>query len=224
MKKALMFVLAAAVCVAAFAPSYASEKVATDNSATIKAALEDIAKLKTQTVCPLSGNAVNDDSGYVYLGYNIRTCCDDCAAGVKKDPLSAIKALRAKGQNPALAEGYHLIKECPLSGKPVTEGMYAIKDNMLVSLCCDGCKKAVAEKTDSVKEKLAESKAAPILLTLDQTMCPISGHPISKKVSATADGKKVYMCCEACVDAFKADPEKYLHALADEGVVPDKAS
>ncbi|MBZ0255733.1 hypothetical protein K8I31_06700 [bacterium] len=105
MKKALMFVVAAALCVAAFAPSYASEKVASDNSATIKAALEQLAKLDTQTVCPLSGKPVSKTSGYVYMGYNIRTCCDDCAAAVKKDPLSAIKALRAKGQTPALAEG-----------------------------------------------------------------------------------------------------------------------
>lgn len=223
MKKALSFVLAVGLCAVMFAPSFASEKATVDNSATIKTAIEALAKLDAQTVCPLSGNPVNETSGYVYMGYNIRTCCDDCAAGVKKDPLSAIKALRAKGQNPVLAEGYHVQKNCPMSGKAVVEGMYGIKDNMLVSLCCAGCKSAVAEKTDSVKAKLQESKAAPVILTLDQTMCPISGHAISKEVSATAMGKKVYMCCAACVDAFKEKPKEFLQALADEGVVPENA-
>ncbi|MDP8246139.1 MAG: hypothetical protein P9L94_18800 [Candidatus Hinthialibacter antarcticus] len=224
MKKALMLVLAVGLCAVMFAPSYASEKAVSDNSASIKAALAKIEKLETQTVCPLSGNAVNETSGYVFMGYNIRTCCDDCAAGVKKDPLSAIKALRAKGQNPALAEGYHVQKNCPMSGKAVVEGMYGIKDNMLVTLCCAGCKKAVAEDIKTVKTKLNESKAAPVILTLDQTLCPISGHAISKEVSATAKGKKVYMCCAACVDAFNEKPDEFLQAMADEGVVPDNAS
>lgn len=111
-----------------------------------------------------------------------------------------------------------------MSGDAVAEGVYAIKDNMLISLCCDDCKKAVAEKTDDVKTQLAKSKVAPILLTLDQTLCPVSGGPISKDVFATAMGKKVYMCCEDCKDAFNAKPEEYLQALADEGVVPDNAS
>ncbi len=224
MKKVLTFMLAIAVCGVMIAPSFASEKAKTDQSQTIKAALEKMAHLETQTVCPMTGSPVNETSGVVFMGHNIRTCCDDCAAAVKKDPLSAIKALRAKGQNPALAEGYHIQKNCPMSGKAVAEGMYAIKDNMLVTLCCAGCKKAVAEDIKTVQSKLKESKAAPVILTLDQTRCPITGGSVSKEVSATAKGKKVYMCCAACVDAFNKSPEKFLQAMADEGVVPEKAS
>ncbi|MBZ0255734.1 hypothetical protein K8I31_06705 [bacterium] len=117
-----------------------------------------------------------------------------------------------------------MIEKCPLSGKPVTEGKFAIKDNMLVSFCCDNCAASMKKDPKTVEAKLAEAKLAPVILTLDQTKCPISGEPISKSVFATAMGKKVYMCCEACKDAFKAKPEEVLQALADEGIVPDKAS
>jgi YHS domain-containing protein len=47
----------------------------------------------------------------------------------------------------------------------------------------------------------------------EQTICPVMGNPIDKNVFVEYKGQKVYFCCKACVEKFKADPEKYVSKL-----------
>ncbi len=47
----------------------------------------------------------------------------------------------------------------------------------------------------------------------EQTTCPVMGNPIDKSVFIEYQGKKVYFCCKACPDVFKADPAKYIAKL-----------
>ncbi len=54
-----------------------------------------------------------------------------------------------------------------------------------------------------------------------QVLCPVMGGKIDKKVYVDHNGKRVYLCCTACVDKFKADPGKYMKKL--EGVKLDGA-
>ena len=70
------------------------------------AAVKEMKDLSAQTKCPLSGNAIAEGQGYEYQGHFIGTCCGNCAKAVEKDPLSAIKQIRANGEQPALAEGF----------------------------------------------------------------------------------------------------------------------
>ena len=42
-----------------------------------------------------------------------------------------------------------------------------------------------------------------------QTICPVMGGKIDKKVYADYQGKRVYFCCTSCREEFKKDPEKY---------------
>ena len=56
-----------------------------------------------------------------------------------------------------------------------------------------------------------------------QTTCPVMGGAIDKTIYADHDGKRVYFCCAACVDTFKADPEKHIGKLEAEGVVLEDA-
>jgi YHS domain-containing protein len=46
-----------------------------------------------------------------------------------------------------------------------------------------------------------------------QTTCPIMGKPIDKAVFTEYQGQKVYFCCPACIDKFKAEPAKYTKDL-----------
>jgi Cu(I)/Ag(I) efflux system membrane fusion protein len=41
----------------------------------------------------------------------------------------------------------------------------------------------------------------------------MDGNPIDKNVFTEYKGKKVYFCCPACIDKFKAEPEKYVKDL-----------
>lgn len=56
-----------------------------------------------------------------------------------------------------------------------------------------------------------------------QTVCPVMGGEIVKDIYVDHDGKRVYLCCPACVDPFKKDPAKYLGKLAEAGVTLEDA-
>jgi YHS domain-containing protein len=55
--------------------------------------------------------------------------------------------------------------------------------------------------------------AKEIAVAVEQTMCPIMGMAIDKKVFVEHKGKKVYFCCPGCEDKFKANPEQYIAKL-----------
>jgi len=58
-----------------------------------------------------------------------------------------------------------------------------------------------------------------------QTTCPVMGGKINKKLYVDYKGKRIYVCCQGCINVIKADPEKYIIKLEKEGVklqdIPD---
>ncbi len=56
-----------------------------------------------------------------------------------------------------------------------------------------------------------------------QVKCPVMGGKINKDLYADYKGKRVYFCCEGCIEPFNKDPEKYIKKLQDEGVTLEKA-
>lgn len=55
-----------------------------------------------------------------------------------------------------------------------------------------------------------------------QTLCPVSGHKIDLASHVEHDGKKVYFCCDGCIEKFEADTDKYLAMLPQFGGSEDK--
>jgi YHS domain-containing protein len=53
-------------------------------------------------------------------------------------------------------------------------------------------------------------------------MCPVLGGPASKDISYEYEGKTYYFCCAVCIDAFKADPEKYIAAMVEEKMAKEQ--
>lgn len=67
------------------------------------------------------------------------------------------------------------------------------------------------------------SLATPAVVRAEpQTVCPIMGGTIDKKVFADHDGKRVYFCCAGCITPFQKDPAKHIAKLESQGVVLDK--
>jgi YHS domain-containing protein len=56
-----------------------------------------------------------------------------------------------------------------------------------------------------------------------QTVCPVLGNKIDKKVYVDYQGQRVYFCCTGCVEPFKKNPAQYLKKLEESGVTPEKA-
>jgi YHS domain-containing protein len=55
-----------------------------------------------------------------------------------------------------------------------------------------------------------------------QTMCPVMGGKINKKLFVDYKGKRIYVCCQGCIKMFKKNPEKYIKKLEKEGVTLEK--
>ena len=77
----------------------------------------------------------------------------------------------------------------------------------------------------------ADDKAAPAATNAPavakevkaQTTCPVMGEPINKKLFVDVEGKRIYVCCKACVKTVTAEPAKYVKILEDAGITLDKA-
>lgn len=59
------------------------------------------------------------------------------------------------------------------------------------------------------------SPAAPA--TKPQTRCPVMGGPIDKSLYVDVKGKRIYLCCAACEDAVRAEPDKYIQQIEKRG-------
>lgn len=55
--------------------------------------------------------------------------------------------------------------------------------------------------------------------TKPQTNCPVMGGKINKEIYTDHEGKRVYFCCNACIGEFRKNPEQYVKAFEDEGIV-----
>ncbi len=55
-----------------------------------------------------------------------------------------------------------------------------------------------------------------------QTICPVLGGNIDKKVFIDYQGKRIYFCCSGCEAEFKKDPEKYLKKIEAQGIILEK--
>lgn len=81
-----------------------------------------------------------------------------------------------------------------------------------------GCGES-AKPTPTPKPK-ATAAVAPVppaaTTAIAQKICPVMGGPINPKIYVDYQGRRVYFCCNACPEAFKKDPEKYLQKLDAE--------
>ncbi len=75
-----------------------------------------------------------------------------------------------------------------------------------------GCDKGDDQST-STPQPAASSDAQTATDVTTNTICPVMGGPVDKNIFVEYKGKKVYLCCQDCVNMFKAAPEKYLAKL-----------
>jgi hypothetical protein len=50
-----------------------------------------------------------------------------------------------------------------------------------------------------------------------QTRCPVMGGPIDRGLYVDAHGKRVYLCCAACADAVRVEPDMYIEKIRQRG-------
>ena len=58
----------------------------------------------------------------------------------------------------------------------------------------------------------------------EQLYCPVSGSPVDRETHIDHEGRRVYLCCSLCADAFKAEPAKYIKRLDEQMNLREKKS
>jgi rhodanese-related sulfurtransferase len=67
----------------------------------------------------------------------------------------------------------------------------------------------------------AQKAPSPAQSARPQTFCPVMGGKIDKNIYADVAGKRIYACCPRCVNAIKAEPEKYISKILAKGETPE---
>jgi len=93
-------------------------------------------------------------------------------------------------------------KLCPVSGGAVNEKHRTLYQGQYVYLCCEGCLTEFNKTPEVFVAKLSKEDREAIKAN---DVCPITGEPIDKKLSVDYEGRRVYFCCDHCVDKFKKD-------------------
>jgi YHS domain-containing protein len=69
------------------------------------------------------------------------------------------------------------------------------------------------EKTETAKEnKSVVEKGKPVNI-----VCPVSAEDIDEDITYEYKGVTYALCCKSCLKKFKADPEKYISRLSEDG-------
>jgi len=80
------------------------------------------------------------------------------------------------------------------------------------------------QKTDASKPTKSDKSAdASTTKGKAQTLCPVMAGEIDKSLYVDVKGKRIYVCCKGCIGVVKADPDKYIKILEEQGVEIEKA-
>ena len=55
-----------------------------------------------------------------------------------------------------------------------------------------------------------------------QQFCPVMGGAVSRDLYVDVEGKRIYVCCQACVVAVKSNPRKYMEQMEASGITLEK--
>jgi YHS domain-containing protein len=91
---------------------------------------------------------------------------------------------------------------CPVSGGPVVEKYRTEYQGQYVYLCCQGCVDEFNKNAETFVAKMTKEDREAIKTN---TACPVSGEPVDKTKSVEFEGRKVYFCCDHCIDKYKKD-------------------
>ena len=174
------------------------------------------------TTCVVSGEEFTAESpafSFVISERLVRTCCEDCAAKVKKDPARYIAKLDQaviEQQGPL-----YPFTTCMVSGEALDsmgKPIELVYNSRLVRLCCKGCVKSFKKSPDKFLAKIDAAMMAKQLESYPFETCIVSGEgldvmgePIDRMYGTTL----VRFCCKGCIKEFEKDPAPFLAKIHD---------
>jgi YHS domain-containing protein len=111
---------------------------------------------------------------------------------------------------------------CPVMGNAINKAIFADHKGERVYFCCQGCPPMFKKNPDKYLKKMKKAGITPEVIAKEQTLCPVMGNAINKKLYLDHKGERIYFCCQGCLPMFKKDPEKFLKKMHKTGVTPEK--
>ena len=157
---------------------------------------------------------VKAETAVEYNGGNVYFCCNNCAEKFQADNEPFV----AMANHQMFVTGQIQQKACPITGKPVAEGVTCEVGGVDVGVCCKNCQAKVNGAEDTAAkaaivfgtaayEKGFEAAAAQPDLT-DVKCMMMSKKDVVADSFAEYRGGKVFFCCDMCAKGFAKDPAK----------------
>lgn len=157
---------------------------------------------------------VKAETAVEYNGGKIYFCCNNCAEKFKADS----ESFAAMANHQMFVTGQILQKACPITGRPVAEGVTCDVGGVEVGVCCKSCQGKVngaedtAAKAALVFSAAAYEKgfeAAPAQPDVAGVMCMMMPKKqVDPESFVEYRDAKVFFCCEMCAKGFSKDPSK----------------
>ena len=92
-------------------------------------------------------------------------------------------------------------KRCPVMKSDASEKFRTEYNGQYVYFCCQGCVKMFEKDPEGYIAKLSPEDQASIKVN---DICPVTDDKIVDRTRwVEHEGRKVYFCCDGCVDTFK---------------------
>ena len=113
---------------------------------------------------------------------------------------------------------------CPVMDGKIDNNLYVDADGKRIYVCCAGCIEKVKADPQKYIKQLEDKGITLYKNPVFQTTCPVGEGKIDKNLYVDADGKRIYVCCAGCIEKVKADPQKYIKQLEDQGMILGKTT
>jgi len=155
--------------------------------------------LGAQTICPVSGEELEDKDNFVdYEGHRMYLCCKKCKKKASADPAKYLDIM----------EGRTAQEKCAVKGGDLDAEASFVLEGFTVGQCCEGCEKKWEVDPASNFAKLEKDNVVLEPVTMK---CPVMpGMNGNKKFPVTLGAKRYYLCSNKAAMMFVLDPAKYL--------------
>lgn len=150
------------------------------------------------TICPVSGEKLDDRENLVWVGNkSFAVCCQKCARKASSTPTAYLDKLEGRSKQTL----------CPISGEKIDPKVSVEVDGYRIHACCDKCVEKIKADPQAAFAKLAAKKVVLEPIAKTCTLNPKEKRDVQEFV--TVGAKRSYFCCAKCKGKYLAK----LHAI-----------
>jgi YHS domain-containing protein len=152
-----------------------------------------MAAQSVNTVCPVSGEKLDDRENLVWVGNkSFAVCCKKCARKAASTPAVYLDKLEGRSKQTL----------CPISGEKIDPKVRVEVDGYRVAACCEKCVVKIQADPQAAFAKLAAKKVVLEPIAKTCTLNPKEKRDVQQFI--TVGAKRSYFCCAKCKGKYLA--------------------